>query len=401
MTRLEQLRGEYMEASAAVLNAVQRKLDPGTIDAAVIKATSLRERLLVMEGDESMRGAIRGLTNGMHTAPGGNERRPASLGAQFIASDTFKYLNDNRGKLPQGVWTSPSSELLLPGMMAATLSEDSVSGGQLIVTDYQPGIVQLPQRPLRLEQLLGSGTTDSNTIGYMRETAFTNAATAVAEGAPKPESTLVFDATTDPVRKVPHWIPVTDEMLEDVAGMRSYIDGRLVDGVNLTTDDQLLNGNGTAPNLTGLLHRSGLTTTVTRSGSVTNADAILDQIVAIELATNLAVDGIVMNPANWKTIIQSKNGDGDYYGGGPLAAPARPVLWGRPVAVTTAIAAGTALPGAFRTAAQVFNRGGIRVEASNSHNDFFVRNLTAIRAERRLALAVYRASGFGKVDGLN
>jgi HK97 family phage major capsid protein len=68
-----------------------------------------------------------------------------------------------------------------------------------------------------------------------------------------------------------------------------------------------------------------------------------------------------------------------------------------PVALTAAIAAGTALVGAFRTAAQIFRKGGIRVEASNSHSDYFVKNLTAIRAEKRLALAVYIPGAFGKV----
>ena len=64
------------------------------------------------------------------------------------------------------------------------------------------------------------------------------------------------------------------------------------------------------------------------------------------------------------------------------------------MAVTPAIAAGTALIGAFGSQAQVFERGGTRVEASNSHQDFFIKNLVAIRAERRLGLAVYRPSAF-------
>ena len=55
---------------------------------------------------------------------------------------------------------------------------------------------------------------------------------------------------------------------------------------------------------------------------------------------------------------------------------------------------------AFGQAAQVFRKGGIRVEASNSHSDFFIKNLVAIRAEERLALAVYRPGAFGEVTGL-
>ena len=62
--------------------------------------------------------------------------------------------------------------------------------------------------------------------------------------------------------------------------------------------------------------------------------------------------------------------------------------------VTSALGAGTAVVGAFREAAQVFRRTGITVEATNSHDTYFARNMTAIRAEERLALAVYRPAAF-------
>jgi HK97 family phage major capsid protein len=370
-----------------------RGVDAGTLAAAVTKATGLKAQLDRAKGDANMTAAIDRITGGMNGNGGG--RGLPSLGQQFIDSEAGQYLIKNRGKFPTGQWTSPASEL-----MAAVLSEDAASGGDLVITDYQRDILGLPMRPPRIEDLIAPGQTDSNTIGYMKETQATNAADSVAEGAPKPESTLIFDAVTDPVRKIPTWIPVTDEMLEDVPTMRSYIDARLRLFVNLALDDQLLNGSTTAPDIIGFLNRTGLATAVVRAGSVTNADAVLDQITAIESATFMPVDGIVMHPTNWKTIQQSKDGNGQYYGGGPLASPARPVLWGRPVAVTSAIALGTALVGAFRMGSQLFNRGGMRVEASNSHSDFFTRNLVAIRAERRAALAVYRPSAFGTVTSL-
>ena len=78
-----------------------------------------------------------------------------------------------------------------------------------------------------------------------------------------------------------------------------------------------------------------------------------------------------------------------------------PILWGVPAAVTPSIVANTALVGAYRTCAQIFRKGGDRVESSNSHASFFINNLVAIRAERRLALAAYREAAFGKVTGLN
>jgi HK97 family phage major capsid protein len=111
-------------------------------------------------------------------------------------------------------------------------------------------------------------------------------------------------------------------------------------------------------------------------------------------------DGVVINPANWQTIQLMKDANGQYYGSGPFAPAVQATIWGLPAVKTPTIAAGTALVGAFQSSAQVFRKGGIRVEASNSHNDFFQKNLVALRAEERLALAVYRPAAFGTVTGL-
>jgi HK97 family phage major capsid protein len=185
-----------------------------------------------------------------------------------------------------------------------------------------------------------------------------------------------------------------------VAQIRSYIDARLMLGLDLTEEDQLLNGSGTGANIQGLMNRSNLTATETRAGSVTNAEAIFIEIMKVFNASFVMPTGTIINPANWQTIQLSKDGEGRYYGAGPFAGAQTPTLWGLPAVVTPSIVANTALTGAFSSAAQVFRKGGVRIEASNSHQDFFVRNLTAIRAEKRLALAVYRAGAFGKIDSL-
>ncbi len=368
--------------------AIQSLIDDGN---------GLKARIERAKGDQSMASEIERMTAGMtrKTEPGGApaaERR--SLGQQFVESEAMAWLKKTahaRGT----AWTSPNVELF-----AATLDSTTSSGGDLIVTEYRPGILPLMFKRLVVADLLAKGTTDSNSITYMKETTFTNAAAAVAEGAPKPESTLVFDQVTDLVSKIAHWLPVTDEMLEDVSAIRSYIDARLRLGLDLAEEDQLLNGSGTAPNIQGLMNRSGLTTAEVRAGSVTNAEAIFIEMMKIFNASFVMPTGTIMNPANWQTTQLSKDGEGRYYGPGPFAGPQTNVLWGLPVAVTPSIVANTALTGAFNSAAQVFRKGGERVEVSNSHNDFFVRNLTAIRAERRLALAVYRPAAFGKISSL-
>jgi HK97 family phage major capsid protein len=193
---------------------------------------------------------------------------------------------------------------------------------------------------------------------------------------------------------------VTEEMLEDVAQIRSYIDARLRLGVELAEEDELLNGSGVAPHLLGLKNRVGLAADVVRGAAENNADAIFRQIMAIFSASFLMPSGIAMNPADWATTALMKTTTGEYLTGGPFASIQTPTLWGLSVAVTPVQAATVAMVGAYKQAAQIFRKGGIRVEASNSHVDFFIKNLVAIRAEERLALAVYRPAAFGEVTSL-
>lgn len=407
--QLEQRAAEANRASLALMNRIEtqareegRQLTENEklqINRANLEVRDLENRVRAARSDAGM---MRVLEERIGAGGAGRSRIETSgaptharIGIQ-AAEEIGRWYRENRSKLPsQNAWTSPGFEL-----QATTLDESAGSGGKLLVPDYRPGIVELPTRRLVVADLPADGATDGSSVIYMKETTFTNAAAPTAEGAAKPESTLVFDNVTDAVRKIAHWLPVTEEMLEDVSALRGYLDARLRTGVQLAEDDQLLNGSGIAPNLQGFLNRVGLAAAVAR-GADNNADAIAKQIAAIETATNMPVDGIVINPTNWLTITLAKDANGQYYGAGPFAAGLAKALWGRRVAITSAIAAGTALVGAFGTGSQIFRKGGLRVEASNAHNDYFVKNLVAIRAEERLALAVYRPSAFGTVTGLN
>ena len=196
--------------------------------------------------------------------------------------------------------------------------------------------------------------------------------------------------------------PVREQILQDVPALRSYIDSRLRLGLLQTEDDKLLNGANSASDINGILNRTGLAAAAAGgAGAQANTEGILSQINAIRTATGLAPDGVVIHPANWQTLQLMKDSALDYVGSGPFQSPQRPTLWGLPVVITTAIAAGTALVGAFKTGAQLFRHGGIRIDISNSHSTFFVENKIAIRCEERIALAVYRPASFGIVNGLD
>jgi HK97 family phage major capsid protein len=374
------------------------------IDALLAEGKEIKAQLDRAQGDASLAAAIDGLTSGMATRPA-PEREPRrgaaalSLGQQFVAAEHYReWIKSGQHRRQGSLSPSIACEDVLD-FRGTTLSEGAGSGGALVTPDIQPGIVPLLFRRLVVADLIAPGTTTSNLVQYMKETTFTNAAAAVLEGGLKPESALVFASATSPVQKIAHWIPVTEEMLEDYAQTQSIVDSRLRLGLALTEEDELLNGSGVAPHLLGLTNLPGLSPAIAR-GTDSNADALFKQITAIATTVFVTPDGIILNPINWQSIQLTKNAAGNYLGSGPWAAPSTPMLWGLPVAVTPAEAAGVGFVGGFRSSAQIFRRAGVRVEASNSHASFFINNLVAIRAEERLALAAYREAAFGKVTGL-
>jgi len=183
--------------------------------------------------------------------------------------------------------------------------------------------------------------------------------------------------------------------LDDSAQLESYVNGRLVYGLKLEEEDQLLNGNGTSGNLGGLL-KSGNYTAYTRA---VTGDSKLDTIRRALTQAQLSeftADAIVLNPADWETIELLKSSYGEYiFGGdmGPIDALG-PRIWGKRVVATNSITAGTFLVGSFTMGAQIWDRQDAAVQISYEDGDNFKKNMATLLAEERLALTVYRPAAF-------
>lgn len=327
-----------------------------------------------------------------------------SLGQQFVESSNYKGLIE-RG-LKGGNWASGDIEL--KATMAEGTAADPGPGFAPVtaVPQLVPGIVDIRFAPLVIADLIPQSGTSSALIRYLIETAVTNAAAATGEGELYPESSIIFDKADEVLHKIATFLPVTDEMLEDWEQIQGYIDARLQLFVRQAEQTQLLLGDGTGDNMVGLLNRTGLATSIvkgtTPSASSDNAmDAIYRQITQIRTTAFMEPDAVVIEPIAWETITLSKNSQGAYYANGPFVGQQPATLWGKKVALTPQMTSGVALVGAFAQCAQIFRKGGLTVAASNSHADFFQRGQTAIRAEERLGLAVYRPGAFGTVTDLN
>lgn len=276
----------------------------------------------------------------------------------------------------------------------AAVTSASNSGGVLIPADRQNEIVTIPRRQLRVRDLLTPGRTTSNSIEYPRQTTRTNNAAPVAETLQKPESAYVWEEATAPVRTIAHWVPVSRQAMDDIPQLESILDGELRFGLDDAEDLALLLGDGVSPNIYGLYPQATAYSAPITIANATRIDQLRLAILQVELA-DYAPDGIVLHPTAWTGIELTKDSAGGYIFANPQAL-AGPVLWGRPVVPTKAIGAGNFLTGAFKMAAQIFDRMETEVRISDQDRDNFIKNMLTVRAEKRLALAVRRAAAMVK-----
>lgn len=263
-------------------------------------------------------------------------------------------------------------------------------------------IVDFATRPVQVTDLVPQTTTSQAAVVYMEETLFTNNAAETAESTQAtpgtyPEAALGLTEQSSTVRKIAVYLPVTDEQLEDEPQVRGYINNRLPFMIEQRLDGQILNGNGTAPNLRGILQTAGIQTQA--KGTDPNPDAVYKAMVKVRVTGRALPNGVVFNPFDWQLIRLLRTADGLYIWGNPAdAGPER--IWGLAVAQGDVIAAGTALVGDFANYSELAVRRGIDVQVSNSHGTFFIEGKQAMRADIRAALVVYRPAAFCTVTGV-
>ena len=276
-----------------------------------------------------------------------------------------------------------------------------------------PGILESALRnPDSVIGLFDQIQTNQNAYVYLEESTFTNAAAEAAEGAAAAESALAFTEKTESIRKIATFLPVTDELLSDVAGIQGYVNSRLSTMMKLRLDNQLMDGDGSAPNLTGVLNKTGINSFAfgSYSGELGRLGQIYQAITEIRKDAFVEADAIIMNPEDWYQIVTSVTDVATTTSGAaaknPLFVAAAgfgdsitPRLWGLKVVPSTVVNAGTMLVGKFGggDAAQVIMREGVDLAISDSHSDFFTKNQLAIRLTMRLGFAIYRPTAFCKI----
>ncbi|AVO36603.1 phage major capsid protein [Pukyongiella litopenaei] len=343
----------------------------GKADEALIKMNELTEQVANIE-------------QRLSREPGAGDGGAKSLGEQFTESESVKAW---LGEQP----TKGKVDMQVKATLTTVTTDTDGAVGDGVAPTRLPGIQSMPQRRMTVRDLLTQGRMDGNTLEYVKETGFNNNAAPVAEGAKKPETDIKLDLVTTTAKVIAHWTKVSRQALDDVSQLRSMIDQRLIYGLAYAEEQQLLNGDGTGQNLSGLITNA---TAYSEAFTPTSGTAIDTMRLAMLQATlaEYPATGHVMNPIDWARVELTKDGDTRYLIGQPQGM-ASPTLWGLPVVETQAIAQDKFLTGAFKLGAQVFDRWQSRVEVGYE-NDDFTKNLVTILAEERLALAVYRPEAF-------
>ena len=270
----------------------------------------------------------------------------------------------------------------------------TTSGVSAFATTYDRNVVEAARTPIVVRDLFGAETISGSTLVFLKEGAIEGAPAATNEAAKKPQ---VHFADPTPVTvslsKIAAFIKESDEYINDYAFLASAINGRLLYHHELVVQNTLV---------TALKGTSGIgdnDDTWTGSSTATElADLILEEAMNLQNASGFPADAIVMNPATWYSLRVAKDGEYRYYGGGFFGAQNVPNLWGIPVCVTTAVDDDEIIVGAFKACASVVTNGGVSIEAVNTDQDDFVKNLMTIRCEERLALAVRRPAGFTLIE---
>jgi HK97 family phage major capsid protein len=293
-----------------------------------------------------------------------------------------------------------------------------------LVTPDRAELVSPNTRALRVSALISKGTTSSTSIDLPIETVIYDDAAFVPDpvtempigsGDPpvteqqaglKPKTKLSFDLNNFPVRTVAVWMPVHRNAFDDVPQLRSHIDTSLGGQIDRKVDLSLLSGSGQNDEFKGILNTSGIGA-LTASSGVEWLEGIHKAITQIRIVEE-EPNAIVLHPLDWERIRLQRESlvaqtidpespqelitTGGYMFGPPSQSGV-PTLWGFTPVVTTAIAEGTALVGDY-TQAMMWIRSGVRLFATDSHEDYFGRNLVAVLAEFRAAFGVRKPQAF-------
>lgn len=339
---------------------------------------------------------VEAATKRMH---GGRDTEVKSFGEAVIGSAEFKELGGN-------------GKSLYVEMSKKNISGLANSAGALTRPDRDPEVYRNPNRSVRIRDLIPTLPCDSNAVEFMRQNVFTNnagpqgttAGVAGGEFAAKAQSNITWELVTKSVPTIAHWVPASRQILSDAPQLAGLINQDLSYGLDLESDNQLLLGDGTGQNMTGLLVDAGVSDIGQIASGTTSAqlpaamiDHIRKAVTRCQTFEYYNIGGVVLNPLDFEKLETAKATDGHYILMPFAATNSQPsTVWRVPVIITNAMPEGQFLLGDWTMGAKIRDRESVSVRVAEQHADLFVKNGVVVLAEERYVLTIPRPKAFCK-----
>lgn len=323
-----------------------------------------------------------------------SDNRVKSIGEKFTESANYKAFSANtRDVRGARHIVSTKSDSPTVSTVSPAISRNTIAA------PYQlAGIWGAPEQQLIVENLIPHIPVSSSAVEYLKHTGFTNNAGVVAEGDAKAESTFEFDLATANVVTIAHWTKITEQLAADAPAVTAYINAKMMYGLQLKVDNQIISGTGTSTQLGGFL-KSGNHTDYSSAVTIPTGANLMD--FALLIKTKLDTLGyppkvLLLNPADWAGLALLKDTQKRYLLGGPAGVTTKS-LWGLPVETTASVPSGKYVMADFALGSTIYDRQEVALEIDREGNDFR-KNLLTIRVERRLGLGVEDAAAIAGGD---
>lgn len=411
-----------VEAAQAIIDGAKKDVrsltdeEKATVDNMIAEVKAIDEKLKQKAADDARMAAVGALFGSSDDPKEPGEKSTSSttvterdpyMGAKSVGELVVKTIQAKGLDL-----RNPSHHLETPEMKAAT---DTHMVGNPVGGFYEPWLVDYQKdNPVRqprekpvVADLISWSTTTASAIKYIEypTVMLEGSAGMVLEGGTKPQVHVGEPFTRlDALSEIAAWFKLTDDVLEDLPRMVTEINNELRENFANVEAEQLLRGNGTAPNLRGILNRSGVQTLSVESAEPeVLVDGILQASKNIQTVTGLRADGVVIHPDDYFKIRTMKDANGQYFAGGPFntnygqsgLAWDLPI-WGLPTVVTTTATMGQPIVANWKSAT-AYRKGGLKIESTNSHVDDFTNDRVTIRWRTKLGLAVRRPAAFVQI----
>lgn len=376
------------------LDAVGAKIDEIDADGKASVAAVKEEMKKLGEEQVKFARELAALQQASADGAAESDNRVKSIGEKFTESANYKAFSANtrdvRGArhIVSTKSDSPTTSVVSPAISRNT-----------IAAPYQvQGIWGAPEQQLIVENLIPHIPVSSSAVEYLKHTGFTNNAGVVAEGAAKAESTFEFDLATANVVTVAHWTKITEQLAADAPAVTAYINAKMLYGLQLKVDNQIISGTGTSTQLGGFL-KSGNHTDYSSAVTVPTGANLMD--FALLIKTKLDTLGyppkvLLLNPEDWAGLALLKDAQKRYLLGGPAGVTTKS-LWGLPVETSASVPSGKYIMADFALGSTIYDRQEVALEIDREGDDFR-KNLLTIRVERRLGLGVEDAAAIAGGD---